>query len=308
MLSIVVPVFNEEESLQAFYTELKKEITSLAKDHEIIFVDDGSSDSSLEILQALEKKDKTVRLFSFRKNLGKAEALTLGFQQAKGDTVVTLDADLQDQPSEIKKLLELHNKGVDVVCGWRKDRKDASKMKIISKLFNYTVRKVFDVHVHDYNCGLKLYSSDAAKSLRLYGGMHRFIPILVDGNGFTVDEVAVRHEQRKFGKSKYGFSKVFKDIPDMFTMIFLIKYMKQPLHFFGLAGGALMVFGGLILAYLTVLRLLGERIGDRPLLIFGMLFFLAGIQIFFTGFLAELITSLSQRDRYTFPIKYATKR
>lgn len=309
MLSIVVPVYNEEESLTHFYTELTSVLRKIKKEYEIIFVDDGSQDKSFFILRALEAKDKHIRLFSFRRNLGKAEALSFGFYKAAGDTIVTLDADLQDQPSEIGNLLKMQKEGYDVVCGWRKNRRDKSRMKVISKLFNYIVRKVFNVDIHDYNCGLKLYTRDAAKSLHLYGGLHRFIPILVYEQGFSVTEIPVRHEPRKFGKSKYGFSKIFKDLPDMFTMLFLVKYMKQPLHFFGLAGGVLGFVGLAILGYLSILRFMGERIGTRPLFFLGILLVLVGIQIFFTGFLAELLINISQRRvQENIPLKYASKR
>lgn len=307
MLSIIVPVYNEEESLRPFYAELVSELGKLDRKYEIVFVDDGSTDSSLQILKKLEKEDESVRIFSFRRNLGKSDALTLGFQKAKGDIIITLDADLQDQPSEIEKLMKRHDEGVDVVCGWRKDRKDQSNMKIISKLFNFTLNKVFHLSIHDYNCGLKLYSKEAAKSLKLYGGMHRFIPILAYNNGFTVDEVVVRHEPRKFGVSKYKFGKI-KDLPDFFTMIFLIKYMSRPLHFFGVVGGNLFGIGFVILLYLTYVKLiLGEAIGGRPLLFLGILLVVVGIQIFFTGFIAELIINVTQRDKMSFPIKYQSE-
>jgi glycosyltransferase involved in cell wall biosynthesis len=307
MLSIVVPVYNEEESLSHFYEELVRVLKELKKEYEIVFVDDGSKDKSFRMLKDLEAKDKHVRLFSLRRNLGKAEALSLGFLKAKGETIITLDADLQDQPSEIPNFLDKHKEGYDVVCGWRKNRKDASKMKIISRVFNYTLNKAFDLTVHDYNCGMKLYTASAAKSLHLYGGLHRFIPILVYEQGYSVTELVVHHEPRKFGKSKYGFSKIFKDLPDMFTMLFLVKYMKQPLHFFGGVGGVLSAIGMLILFYLTILHFLGESIGRRPLLIFGVLLVVTGLQVFFTGFLAELLINLSQRgERHSYPLKYVS--
>lgn len=286
-----------------------KVLKTLKDDYEIVFVDDGSKDKSFTILQDLVKKDKRIKFFSFRRNMGKAEALSLGFLRAKGDIIVTLDADLQDQPSEIPNLLAKYHEGYDVVCGWRKNRKDASKMKLISRLFNYVLNHVFDLTVHDYNCGLKLYKAEAAKSLHLYGGLHRFIPILAYEQGYTVTELAVHHEPRHFGKSKYGFSKVFKDLPDMFTMLFLVRYMKQPLHFFGAIGGALGALGTLILLYLAVLHFMGQTIGRRPLLIFGVLFVVAGLQIFFTGFLAELLINISQRgERHSYPLKFTSER
>lgn len=290
-----------------FFSEISKYIPELDKKFEYIFVDDGSADSSLSILKEFEKQDTAVRVYSLRKNLGKAEALTLGFQMAKGERIVTLDADLQDQPSEIKKLLEKQEEGVDLVCGWRKNRKDTSKMKIISKMFNAVARKVFDVSVHDYNCGLKLYTAEAAQTLRLYGGMHRFIPVLIAQEGFVVDEVAVHHEPRKFGKSKYSFSKIWKDLPDMFTMLFLAKYTKRPLHFFWYTGGGLFLIGVFILLYLSILHFMGVAIGRRPLLFFGGVIVLSGLQLFFTGFLAELITNLSSKDAMHFLLKYKSK-
>jgi len=296
MISYVIPVYNEEESLPHFYAELTQVAKKIKGDYEIIFVDDGSNDGSFSLLRSFEEKDKRVRVFSHRCNLGKAEALSLGFERAEGEIIVTLDADLQDQPTEIPSLIAMHKQGFDVVCGWRKNRKDASKMKLISRLFNYTLNKVFELNIHDYNCGLKLYTRDAAKSLHLYGGMHRFIPILVYKEGFTIAELPVRHEVRKFGESKYKFSKI-KDLPDVFTMLFLIRYMKKPLHFFGAIGGGVFFLGFIILFYLTSLKvLLNQSIGGRPLLFLGILSVVVGAQIFFTGFLAELIINLSYKQ------------
>jgi len=297
MISAVVPVMNEQESLEKFYPRLVAALKDVDKDYEIIFIDDGSSDNSLEILKNLNKSDKKVRVYSFRRNQGKAEALTYGFRMAKGDYIVTLDADLQDRPEEIVNLLNKSKEGFELVSGWRKNRKDAIYMKLPSKLFNFMMSAFWGVHLHDYNCGLKLYTKDAAKSLNLYGGMHRFIPLLVSEKGFEVTEIPVIHEPRKFGKSKYGFSKVFKDVPDMFTILFLTKYAKRPLHFFGMAGGAISVIGFFILFYLTMLHFLGQSIGTRPLLTFGMLLVLAGLQILFAGFTADLIINLSEKNR-----------
>lgn len=297
MLSAVVPVYNEEESLDKFYPRLTTVLPKIDKDYEIIFVDDGSTDNSLEIVKRFAKQDKHIRIFSFRKNQGKSEALTYGFKVAKGEYVVTLDADLQDRPEEIENLLKKAKEGYDLVSGWRKNRKDSIIMKLPSKFFNFVMSAFWGVHLHDYNCGLKLYTKDAIKSLNLYGGMHRFIPLLVSEKGFEVTEIPVIHEPRRYGKSKYGFSKVFKDIPDMFTILFLTKYAKRPLHFFGLAGGALSIIGFFILLYLTVIHFFGAAIGTRPLLTFGMLLMLAGFQILFAGFTADLIISLSEKDK-----------
>ncbi|MCL4353981.1 glycosyltransferase family 2 protein [Patescibacteria group bacterium] len=309
MLSIVVPAFNEEESLQAFYKELVKSVLKLTSDFEVIFVDDGSSDNSLKILRELEKKDKRVKIYSFQKNQGKAEALTLGFQKAKGEYIVTLDADLQDRPEEIGKLLDKAKEGYDLVSGWREKRKDSKLfINLPSKLFNYLSGLFWGLKLHDYNCGLKVYKAQAAKSLNLYGGMQRFIPLLLHQNGFKVTEIPVIHEKRKFGKSKYGFSKSFKEFPDMFTMLFLSRYKSRPMHFFGLIGITLSLIGAAILLYLSVIHFFGERIGDRPLLVFGVLFVISGFQVLFTGFLADLILHFSKQDSYNPPLlKFETK-
>ncbi len=294
MISIVVPVFDEEQSLKPFFKELTSSLKG--KTYEVIFIDDGSHDQSLNILKDFEKKSRNVRVFSFRKNQGKAEALTLAFQKAKGEYVVTLDADLQDKPSEIDKLLKKANEGWDLVAGWRKNRKDPKGKIVSSKFFNSLAGFFWGLNLHDYNCGLKVYRTEAAKSLNLYGGLHRFIPLLIFQQGFRVTEVPVSHDFRRFGKSKYGFSKLWNDLPDIFTMLFLSKYSQRPLHFFGTVGGILATIGTIILVYLSILRFQGQTIGDRPLLLFGILLVLIGIQIFFTGFLADLILHLSNKN------------
>lgn len=306
MISIIIPLYNEEESIRLIYDEIKKDI----KDHkyQILFIDDGSTDGSLTIIKEILEKDENINIYSFRKNLGKAEALTFGFQKAKGDIIVTLDADLQDKPSEIPKILEKLKEGWDVVCGWRKDRKDPWKKVMSSRIFNYLAGILWGFKLHDFNCGLKAYKKEAAKSLNLYGGMHRFIPLIVHQQGFSVTEVPVVHEKRKYGKSKYGFSKVVKDLPDMFTVFFLTRYSNRPLHFFGLMGGILLMIGIAILGYLSILRLEGETIGRRPLLFFGMLLVLSGLQVFFTGFLADLMINLSQNKRIEPLLKYSSDK
>jgi len=297
MISVVVPAFNEEESLEEFYSVL---VSSLAKfgAYEIIFVDDGSTDSSLDLMKKIAVKNKKVRIVSFRKNQGKAEALTVGFKMAKGDYIVTLDADLQDRPEEIGNLLDKLKEGFDVVSGWRKNRKDSLRTRLSSELFNSIMSFFWGTNLHDYNCGLKAYTNEAAKSLNLYGGMHRFIPLLVAGNGFEVTEIPVVHEKRKYGKSKYGFSKIFKDVPDMLTILFLTRFAKRPLHFFGFIGGITFLVGLISLLYLTILHFMGQTIGRRPLLTIGILLVIAGLQTVFTGFLADLILHINSQNGY----------
>lgn len=314
MISIVVPVFNEEESLESLYQELLPVLPRLDTKYEIIFVDDGSTDKSLEILKGFVNKDKHTRVFSFRRNLGKAEALTLGFSKAVGDYIITLDADLQDLPSEIHKLLDEVKRGTDLVCGWRKDRHDNRNAIIASKIFNTFAGMFWELKLHDYNCGLKVYTSEAAKSLYLYGGMHRFIPLLAYQQGFTVSEVAVKHQERKFGKSKYeqGAVKILKNLPDMFTMLFLAKFGKRPLHFFGVVGGIVFLIGLVIFIYLFALRLEGQVIGRRPLFFTSILLISSGLQILFTGFLADLMINIAHAPKMldegnlNFPLKYSS--
>lgn len=312
MISVVVPVFNEEEGLKAFFEELIKVLPSLDGKHEIIFVDDGSTDNSLEILKTFAEKDKNIRVFSFRKNLGKAEALTFGFMQTRGNYIVTLDADLQDKPTEIQKLLDKAKSGIDLVTGFRQNQKRPTYMVVISKIFNSILKYLFELDIHDYNCGLKVYTQETAKSLRLYGGLHRFIPLLAYEQGFTVEEVPVEHGKRKFGKSKYGFSKLWKDLPDLFSMFFLTRYGKRPLHFFGMIGGILLLAGITIFAYLAFIWFMGESIGRRPLFFTSIMLILGGLQIFFTGFLADLIISINHskqspnESHIHFPLKFSS--
>ncbi len=309
MLSIVIPVFNEEESLNAFYKELILQVSKLKVGIEIIFVDDGSTDKSLSILKKLEEDEdkENIRIFSFRKHRGKAEALTLGFTKAIGEYVLTIDSDLQDRPDQIEKLVKKAKEGWDLVSGWRKNRKDSFAKNISSKIFNFVSSFFWGLKVNDLNCGLKLYRAEAAKSLNLYGGTHRFIPLILHQEGFSVTEVPVVHDKRKLGKSKYSFTKVFTEIPDMFTMLFLSKYSRRPLHFFALVGGILFTIGFTILFYLTILRLEGYSIGRRPLLFLGMLLVISGLQVLFTGFLADLIlhnSSKNKEDKFT--LKYSS--
>ncbi|OGK31095.1 glycosyl transferase [Candidatus Roizmanbacteria bacterium RIFCSPHIGHO2_12_FULL_33_9] len=294
MLSVVIPVYNEEEVIEVFYKELSKHLPK--RDTEMIFVDDGSIDNTPSLLKKLAEENSNIRIFSFRKHRGKSEALTLGFKKASGDMILTIDADLQDRPDQIGKLIEKSKEGWDLISGWRKNRKDSFFKKISSKVFNLISSIFWGLKVNDLNSGLKLYTKDAAKSLNLYGGMHRFIPLLLFQEGFSVTEVPVIHDKRRLGKSKYNISKVFTEMPDLFTMLFLMKYAKRPLHFFGVFGGILFILGFIILAYLSYLRFLGERIGDRPLLLFGVLLVLTGLQVFFIGFIADLILHLSKKD------------
>ncbi|MBI2032750.1 MAG: glycosyltransferase family 2 protein [Candidatus Levybacteria bacterium] len=308
MISVVVPVFNEEESILHFYDELMRHLPKLSKSYEIIFVDDGSADNTLNLAKELAKKDKNISIYSFRRNHGKAEALTFGFQKAKEDLILTLDADLQDKPSEVKKLFNKQKEGFDLVSGWREHRRDSFAKIIFSKFFNLMASTFWGVRLHDYNCGLKLYTKDAAKSLNLYGGMHRFIPLLVAEKGFRVTEVPVVHDIRRFGKSKYNAIKLLTQSPDMMTMLFLSKYGKRPLHFFGFIGIFIFGVGVLISLYLSILHFLGEPIGTRPLLFLGILLIISGIQIGLTGLIADLVLNVSRKNSFSeIMLKYSSE-
>lgn len=308
--SIVVPVYNESDSLDELVTAIEAALRPLHRDYEILFVDDGSTDGSLEKLKRLSATRQAVHVISFRRNLGKSPALTCGFQRAGGDYVLTLDADLQDDPADLVPMYEhLIGQNLDVVSGWRKTRRDKLLKIISSKIFNaIVVRMLFGASFKDMNSGVKLYKADVARELQLYGGMHRFIPLITRELGYRVGELAVRHHPRKHGASKYRSTKILTEIPDLLTLFFLMKYTRRPLHFFGRIGSALFLTGFAVLAYLSVLWLQGIGIGTRPLLTFGVLLVLIGGQTVFTGLLADLIVNVNQSRMQEFPVKYESDR
>lgn len=304
--SAVIPVLNEIESLPELVTQLDDVFKGIKKTYEIVFVDDGSNDGSLEWIQKEAKMKKNIRIFSFRKNMGKANALSLGFQKAEGDYILTLDADLQDDPTNLPLMLKTMQEGnFDMVSGWRKNRRDSIFKTISSKMFNrVAVPLLFKLDLHDLNCGLKLYKKELVKEIKIYGGMHRFIPVIASELGFKVGEVPIVHHARKYGKSKYKPTKILTDIPDLLTLYFLSYYVGRPLHFFGKIGILLLGAGSIILLYLFYLRLTGHTIGTRPLLTFGVLIFTTGVQTIFTGMLADLVVSRSKSQEPSIPLRY----
>lgn len=306
--SVVIPVHNESESIDELVTSIEAAMGPLNGGHEMLFVDDGSTDDTLEKLTRLARTHRQIRVFSFRRRLGKSTALECGFRMAAGDYVLTLDADLQDDPRDVQAMYEyLTKQHVDMVSGWRRERRDSILKVISSKLFNLiVVRMLFGVSFRDMNSGLKLYRADVTKELPLYGGMHRFIPLIVREMGYQVAEIPVRHHQRKYGVSKYRATKVLTEVPDLLTLFFLVKYTTRPLHFFGRIGALLFAVGFAALLYLTVLWFRGIPIGTRPLLSFGVLLVLVGGQIVFTGLLADLIVNMNQNRKREFPLKYAS--
>lgn len=308
-LSVVIPVFNEEESLEELNSYIEASLSKLNKPFEIIFIDDGSDDSSLQILKKIEQENQNVKVYSFRKNLGKSHALMLGFQKANAEYIATLDADLQDDPEDLLVLLKiLEDKKVDLVIGWRRQRRDSSFKIRSSKIFNILLNKIFNIQLHDINCPVKVFRGSVAKDLQLYGGLHRFIPLMVHEMGYKIVEKDVFHHPRKYGTSKFRGTKIITDIPDLFTVYFLTKYSGRPLHFFGKIGLIPFVIGSFILSYLFILRLLGERIGTRPLLTFGVLLVTFGVQIIMTGLLADLIVNITNKKDIEYPLKYESQK
>ncbi len=291
MISVVIPAYNEEENIPILYEKLKKVLENLGEDYEIIFVDDGSTDRTYGILKEIAQKDKKVKVIRFRRNFGQTAAMYAGFEHAKGDVIITMDADLQNDPEDIPKLLEKMKEGYDIVSGWRKDRKDPFlSRKLPSMIANWIISKVTGVHLHDYGCTLKAYKADIAKNYRLYGDMHRFLPALAKRFGAKITEIPVKHHPRLYGKSKYGIGRTIRVILDIFLVKFLNEYITRPLYVFGGIGLVLFGIGFLIELYLTVLKLFfGQDIGHRPLLILGVLLILSGIQLISTGIIAELI-------------------
>ncbi len=306
--SIVIPVRNESESIDELVTSIEQAVRPLSGGHEVLFVDDGSTDDTLDKLKYLTRTHRQIRVFSFRRNLGKSQALECGFRMAAGEYVLTMDADLQDDPGDLQQMYDhLTRERADMVSGWRKERRDSVLKIVSSKIFNLiVVRTLFGLSFKDMNSGMKLYKADVARELRLYGGMHRFIPLIAREMGYRVAEVPVRHHQRKYGSSKYRVTKILTEIPDLLTVFFLIKYTRRPLHFFARIGSMLFALGFAFLMYLTFLWAQGIPIGTRPLLIFGVLLVLVGGQIVFTGLLADLIVNMNQQRKQDFPLKYAS--
>lgn len=307
-LSIVVPVYNEEESLEELLRLIDGALQPLDRSYEVVFVDDGSTDSTLDRLKQLSHTHQHLRIFSFRRNLGKSQALMCGFQMATGEYILTMDADLQDDPHNLQPMLDhLIAQRADIVSGWRKDRQDNALKVASSRIFNrLMIRLLFGFSFEDMNSGLKLYKATVARELRLYGGMHRFIPLIASEMGYRVAEFAVKHNERKYGTSKYPSAKILTEVPDLLTVFFLIKYTTKPLHFFGRIGSALFAAGFACLLYLTVLWMQSIPIGTRPLLTFGVLLVLIGGQTVFTGLLADLIVNVNQNRRQEFALRYAS--
>jgi glycosyltransferase involved in cell wall biosynthesis len=291
-LSIVIPLYNEQESLTELVSNINTHVKNLNMQYEIIFVDDGSNDGSLQLLKSLRTSFPQIKILSFRKNYGKSAALAEGFKIAAGKIVVTMDADLQDEPAEIPRLINQINTGYDMVSGWKKRRHDPWRKTIPSKFFNFTTSLLSGIKIHDFNCGLKAYRQEVIKELPVYGELHRYLPVLAHRKGYSVGEIVVQHHPRKYGSTKYGLRRFFEGFFDLLTVLFLTRYRQKPLHFFGLFGLICLFFGLLLSAYLTILWFQGHPIGNRPLFFLGILLIIVGI-----GLIGEMITNVKDEER-----------
>lgn len=295
-LSVVIPVYNEEGSLLPLYRELVEVLQ--AESYELIFVDDGSSDSSGRVIEELSDHDEHVRSFHFGRNFGKSQALAAGFQQTRGRIIVTMDADLQDDPREMPRLLEGIADGYDLVSGWKLERHDPVTKVWPSRVFNWLCSRLTGLPLHDLNCGYKAYRRRVIENVDVYGEQHRFIPVLAHWQGFRVTEVAIRHRPRQFGRSKFGIMRFLAGFMDLLTVLFLTRFNRKPLHVFGSVGLICFMVGLAISAYLTFVKIvLGEPIGTRPLLLLGVLLLLMGMQFTSMGLLGEMLTSYAGRAR-----------
>lgn len=297
-VSFILPVYNEEESLEILVREISEVCAKEKLAHEMIFVNDGSTDGTVDVIRGLMEQHETIGLVDFRRNFGKAAALNAGFSRARGRTVVTMDGDLQDNPYELPKMLAALEKA-DCVSGWKVKRLDPVDKTLPSRVFNFVVGKLSGIKLHDFNCGYKAYRREAIEALDLYGEMHRFIPVLLHWQGFRIAEVGVDHRARQFGKSKYGVTRIVKGFFDLMTVVLMTRFRTRPLHIFGALGLLFGTIGFLMLAYLTVLWFMGlGPIGDRPLLLFGMLLMLLGGNLVGIGLLGELMrNAMAAREK-----------
>lgn len=304
LISVVTPVFDERESLEELVGELLPVMRAIGAPFEVIFVDDGSRDGGDLVLADLARRHDEIRVVRLRSNFGKGAALTAGFREARGEVVITIDADLQDDPAEIPRLLAALDDGADLVSGWKQQRNDPWNKTVPSRVFNGVARRASGVDLHDLNCGFKAYRADVVRALAIPGEMYRFIPVIAASEGFRVAEVPVNHRARRHGRSKYGFERYLRGLLDLITISFVGRYRHRPMHFFGGLGLLLFLVGVGISVYLTIVKILGQAIGGRPLLLLGVLLIVVGIQLFTIGLVSELI----QRGRMRSEDDEATSR
>ncbi len=307
-LSVVVPLYNEEESIGELFAWIQRVVTPLNWEYEVLFVDDGSSDKSWQLVAEMSEKHKEVKGLKFRRNYGKSAALYCGFEVAKGDVVITMDADLQDSPEEIPELVRMITEdGYDLVSGWKKKRHDPISKTLPSKLFNRTVRFVSGIKLHDFNCGLKAYRNEVVKNIEVYGEMHRYIPLIAKQNGFdNIGEKVVQHQERKYGVSKFGIERTIKGFLDLLSVSFITKFGKRPMHLFGTLGTLMFFVGFVTAAWLGVHKLWlvyhgvkAQMVADSPYFYISLVSMMIGTQLFLTGFIAEMVSRNSpERNKY----------
>jgi dolichol-phosphate mannosyltransferase len=291
VISVVIPVHDEERSVALLHEELEAALEPGGESWEAVFVDDGSTDGTFAALTRLHARTPNTRVVRLRRNFGKSTALAAGFAQAEGETIVTIDGDLQDDPAEIPRLLTKLEEGFDLVSGWKTRRRDPLQRRLLSRIFNAVTGRVSGLRLHDMNCGLKAYRAEVVRGLALYGELHRFIPVLAHYRGFRVAELPVNHRPRTHGRSRYGLERYLRGFLDLLTVTFMGRYRHRPLHLFGGLGLVLGFLGTTVLVYLTVLKAMGEAIGHRPLLTLGVLLVVVGLQFFSLGLLSEMVTS-----------------
>ncbi|HNW59289.1 MAG TPA: glycosyltransferase family 2 protein [bacterium] len=295
--SLVIPCFNESESLRELYRQISAVLQRMQMSYEIIFVDDGSTDASARVIEELHRQDSRVKLIEFIRNYGKSAALAAGFRAVSGRYVVTMDSDLQDDPEEIPHLLAKLESGYDLVSGWKKVRHDPLSKRLASKVYNYFTSVFSGIRLHDFNCGLKIYRREVIASMRVYGELHRYLPVIAFRNGFRVTELPVRHHPRKYGVSKFGMARFARGAFDLMTISFLTRYKMRPLHLFGVIGFLCFLGGFFITVLLAYERLFANKyLSNRPLLFLGVLLIIVGVQFFSIGLLGEMITSLRKES------------
>ena len=298
-LTVVIPLYNEEDSIGELINWICKVLEEKQLDFEILMVDDGSTDSSWDKIKRIRQSTPQLRAIRFRRNYGKSAALNTAFNAANGDVIITLDADLQDSPDEIPALYDMIKEdGYDLVSGWKKKRRDPLNKTIPSRFFNWMTQKLSGIKLHDFNSGIKAYNADVTRSIEVYGEMHRYIPVIAKSAGFgNITEKVVRHYPRKFGKTKYGLERIMRGFLDLLSITFIGKFGKRPMHFFGSIGTVLSLTGFFMLLYLTIEKMFYDTpgIADRPLFYLGILLLIIGVQLFIAGFLAELISRNSPR-------------
>jgi glycosyltransferase involved in cell wall biosynthesis len=296
--SVVVPLYNEEGSLKELHHQIRSTFNRINARYEIIFVDDGSTDASFTILRDLRRTDRHIKVVRFRRNYGKSAALAVGFENAMGNIVVTMDADLQDDPAEIPALTRKIEAGYDLVSGWKKKRKDPITKTIPSKFFNTVTSMLTGIKIHDFNCGLKAYRREVVKNVRVYGELHRYVPVLAHWEGFRIGEIPVQHRPRKYGKTKFGMGRFWKGFLDLLTTLFITRYLKRPMHLFGLWGLAAITVGVIIDGWLAIEWFLGlTSLSNRPLFLAGFVIIIVGIQFMSVGLLGEMLSRTRADER-----------